>query len=92
MNTAEWMIATGLNKRIVKLEADKREACAERCFECGELIEPGTEIDNGGHCYHPGCDPDFNGVICTDCGQPSPAGLFYAGNRQLCGPCAEKYM
>lgn len=31
-------------------------------------------------------------IICTDCGKPSPAGLFYVGDRQLCGPCAEKYM
>ena len=31
-------------------------------------------------------------IICTECGQPSPAGLFYVGDWQLCGPCAEKYM
>lgn len=30
--------------------------------------------------------------ICTDCGRPGNTGLFFLGDRQLCGPCAERYM
>jgi len=41
----------------------------------------------------PGCC----NIICTECGKPSPGGLFYFtnapwGERQLCGSCVEKYM
>ena len=31
-------------------------------------------------------------LTCSDCGHDAPFGLFYAGEKQLCGPCAEKYM
>jgi ribosomal protein S27AE len=31
-------------------------------------------------------------IICSDCGNPAPHGLFFTINRQLCGSCAEKYM
>lgn len=30
-------------------------------------------------------------TACSDCGKPSPAGLFYIGEQQLCGACAYKH-
>ena len=31
-------------------------------------------------------------IICSDCEKPAPHGLFFAENKQICGPCSEKYM
>lgn len=33
----------------------------------------------------------FDSTLCSDCGKPSLAGLFYVGEQQLCGDCAYKH-